>query len=537
MNKLINALKLHAQHTPSKIALQSGTPLQGNESIAKTSQLSYRDLDLTITELTHHFIQLKAPVIAVCVENHAAWVVIDLAAAGVKIPLVPIPFFFSAPQQLHALADAGVNYLITDRPEFYATLLNEHCIISQHRFEIAGKSLTEFAFEPKDKSNAKPISLPVNTAKVTYTSGTTGQPKGVCLSVDHMLAVAQSLKQAVQMQSEDVHLCFLPLATLLENIAGIYTPLLAGATIVLLSADDVGMNLEKANSGGVNPHKMLLLLNATKATTAILTPELLLLITRAIEENLEKSFIDSIRKSTAPPTFLRFLAVGGASISPNLLERAQLAGLPVFEGYGLSECCSVVALNTLQHYRIGSVGKPLKHTEIKFAKDGEILVKGSTLLGYTNTKGLSQASNQENYLATGDIGRLDEQGYLYIIGRKKNIFITSFGRNVSPEWVERELKLSPHIAQAILFGEAKPWNTLLVGASGGATSTDIQTAIDAINQNLPDYARVKQWLYASEPFTKANGQLTDNGRLRREAIWHCYETQINSLYEELIVKI
>lgn len=507
------------------------------------SQLSYHDLNLAVTQLTQDLVHLKNPVIAICVENHPAWVVVDLAAASAEIPLVPIPFFFSASQQLHALADAEVNYLITDRVEFYAQLLSnaqiiDQYIVNQHSFNIAGKTLTQFALVSKDKSKRSNQALnqhpafPANTAKITYTSGTTGNPKGVCLSATSMLSVAQSLQLAVQMHADDVHLCILPLATLLENIAGIYTPLLAGATIVLLSADEVGMNLEKASNGGLDPHKMLTALIATKANTAILTPELLLVITRA----LEKTSKQRLDQNTKPPTYLRFLAVGGASISPSLLERACAVGLPAYEGYGLSECASVVALNTAQHHKIGSVGKPLAHANIKFAKDGEILVKGSSFLGYTAT--LVATDNPEihvgGYLATGDIGRLDEQGYLYISGRKKNIFITSFGRNVSPEWVERELKLSPYIAQAALFGEAKPWNTLLVNASLNATTIDIQTAVDDANQYLPDYARVKQWLYADEPFTKANGQLTDNGRLRRDAIWQCYQTQINSLYRELI---
>ncbi|HSI37520.1 MAG TPA: AMP-binding protein [Methylotenera sp.] len=518
MNTLIHALKNHAQLSPTQVALHGAD-----------FHLNYRDLYREITALTQLLQeqvceQFEAPVIAISIENHPAWVVVDIASANAEIPVVPIPFFFTATQQLHAIEDAGVNCLITDRPAFYKALLKHQSVLSQREFDIAGKTLTQFEF-----TTAVSNALPANTAKITYTSGTTGNPKGVCLNMSSILLVAESLREAVKMHQDDVHLCILPLSTLLENIAGIYTTLLAGAKAVLLPGDSVGLNLEKASADGLDAQKMLSALETSKASTSILTPELLLALTKTLETtSLQQG------STTKLPAHLRFLAVGGASTSPSLLERARAVGLPVYEGYGLSEGCSVVALNTEQDNKIGSVGKLLPHASIKFSKDGEILVKGATLLGYANNQlqsnSVTKVDYQTSYYPTGDIGRLDSQGYLYIIGRKKNIFITSFGRNVSPEWVERELTLSPYIAQAILFGEAKPWNTLLITLNKAADSRDVQAAIDNVNQNLPYYARVEKWLYTNEPFSKANGELTNNGRLRRDAIWQHYQTQVNALY-------
>lgn len=521
MNTLIHALKNHAQLAPTQVALQGA-------DIA----LNYQDLYREVISLTQSFQEqlckhAAQPVIALSIENHPAWVVADIASAHAEIPVVPIPFFFTATQQLHAIEDAGVNCLITDRPAFYTALLINQSVLSQREFVIAGKTLTQLEF-----TSANNNALPAHTAKITYTSGTTGNPKGVCLGLSSILLVAESLRDAVNMHPDDVHLCILPLSTLLENIAGIYTTLLAGAKAVLLPGDSVGLNLEKNGANGLDAKKMLSALETSKASTSILTPELLLALTKTLEmASLQPG---SMIKA---PAHLRFLAVGGASTSPSLLERARLVGLPVYEGYGLSECCSVVALNTEQDNKIGSVGKLLPHARIKFSKEGEILAKGATLLGYTNNHlqpKLSAKLDQTSYYPTGDIGRLDAQGYLYIIGRKKNIFITSFGRNVSPEWVERELTLSPYITQAILFGEAKPWNTLLItpNKAAEADARDIQAAIDHVNQNLPYYARVEKWLFTNESFSKANGELTNNGRLRRDVIWQHYQTQVNALYIE-----
>jgi long-subunit acyl-CoA synthetase (AMP-forming) len=257
---------------------------------------------------------------------------------------------------------------------------------------------------------------------------------------------------------------------------------------------------------------------ATKVTTIVLTPELLTALVSAIEAGFPK------------PECLRFVAVGGASVSPKLLNRAIAIGLPVFEGYGLSECTSVVALNTPKNNKIGSVGKPLPHVTVKFGGYGEILVKGACLLGYVGGENNIQANQ---YLPTGDIGHFDDDGYLYITGRKKNQFITSFGRNVAPEWVERELIQSQYISQAAIFGEARPWNIAVIVPAKNVSPEQINISIAVINQTLPDYARVSQWILADSPFTPQNEQLTTNGRIRRTAVWQEYQYRINEQYKEI----
>ena len=133
--------------------------------------------------------------------------------------------------------------------------------------------------------------------------------------------------------------------------------------------------------------------------------------------------------------------------------------------------------------------------------------------------------------ATGDVGRLDE-GYLYLTGRKKNIFITAFGRNVSPEWVEAELTAVPAIRQAWVHGEARPWNSAVITAAERCGRDEVNAAVERVNQALPDYARITRWIFSERAFSFAGGELTANGRLRRETLVARYGARLDQLYLE-----
>ncbi|MDB5947854.1 MAG: AMP-dependent synthetase and ligase, partial [Ramlibacter sp.] len=143
------------------------------------------------------------------------------------------------------------------------------------------------------------------------------------------------------------------------------------------------------------------------------------------------------------------------------------------------------------------------------------------------------APRQQDCIATGDLGYLDGDGFLHLTGRKKSSFITSFGRNVAPEWVERELVAHGPIAQAAVFGEARPFNSAVLAVQRTATPQAVEEALAEVNRRLPDYARVRAWLPASEPFTPGNGMLTPNGRLRRASIFNTYAARIDALYQQL----
>jgi long-subunit acyl-CoA synthetase (AMP-forming) len=355
--------------------------------------------------------------------------------------------------------------------------------------------------------NAAPVS--VHTAKITYTSGTTGAPKGVRLGSAALATVAASLAAACGLKRDDRHCSLLPLATLLENVA-VYANLQAGACVVLRPLQGTA-----SASGALDGNALMQRLAADRPTTAVLIPEMLRAIVEAAENGI------------APVDTLRLLAVGGAPVAKRLLERAARQRLPVYEGYGLSECGSVVALNTNKSNKPGTVGRPLEHVQIRFAEDGEILVRGALFDGY-----VGDSAPAPSWHATGDLGTLDGDGHLQITGRKKNIFITSHGRNVAPEWVESELTAQVPIAQAWVHGEARPWNIAVIVPAPGATAADVDAALNAANAGLPPYARVRRWLAADMPFSTANGQLTPNGRLRRDALARAYCAHFKRAYAE-----
>lgn len=469
-------------------------------------QLNYAQLAEAIAATAKQLRQAEIRVLGLAMDNTPAWAVVDLAAIHAGIPVVPVPLFFSPQQVRHLINDAGIDAIISDEPQAIEALLAGMGIAAHaETWPIADAQAVLFPLPPR------PSNLAADVAKVTYTSGTTGDPKGVCLSQEAMEQVAASLCAATQATAADRHLCLLPLATLLENVAGIYAPLLAGACCYLPGLAAVGVR----GAAGLDAAAMVAALNTFQASTCILIPQML------------HALVVAVTKGMPRPEHLRYIAVGGAPVSKLLLTRAAELGLPVFEGYGMTEAASVVAVNTPDANKLGSVGRPLKHARLRFADDGEILVAGSLFSGYLG-HGTPQLA--DGYWATGDVGFLDEDGFLHLAGRKKHIFITAFGRNVAPEWVERELAIEPAIAQAAVFGEGRPFNVAVIVPRAGAEA--VNAAVASANMRLPDYARVGRFILAAEPFSVQNRQWTGTGRPRREAIWRAYSDAIAALYAE-----
>lgn len=491
MSQVISAIARHARHRPHAIAFDTAA-----------ADIDYRTLSASIAMLSARLAARRIRTLGVLAGNGVAWALADLAGLAAGLCVVPVPLFFSPQQMRHALGSAGVDAVLAEPglPLPWTATTSPECL------EIGGVGIE------LHRLSQPTVVLPQGTRKITYTSGTTGTPKGVCLDANVMETVAQSLCDASAASADDRHLCVLPLATLLENLGGLYAPLLAGATVCMRPAAQVGLR----GASGFDPQPCLALLDETSATTVILVPQLL------------QALVQAIAAGRPRPPHLRFVAVGGAPVSPRLLSSATDLGLPVFEGYGLSECASVVALNAPTACRPGSVGRPLPQLRVRVAGDGEIHVSGRGFLGYVGEP--PRAPDQE--IATGDLGRVDADGFLHLTGRRKNLFITAFGRNVAPEWIESELALQPAIAQAAVFGEARPWNVAVIVPRPGADAHAVDRAIETCNQELPDYARVRRWLAATAPFTPENEQATANGRLRRDRIRQHYHARIEGLYEE-----
>ncbi|GAB6402612.1 AMP-binding protein [Pseudomonas sp. MHK4] len=453
-------------------------------------KLDYATLYAEVMDRQQRLRDEQIEVVALALDNGVDAMLWDLAALFAGLACVALPGFFSQTQRRHCLEQSRAARVIAEPhldDELQAAGYQKDGEFWRRRF-------------------SGPSVMPESTAKLTFTSGTTGTPKGVCLSADSILRVSRELDLASKPNHPQHHLALLPLAILLENI-GCYAALHAGATLSLPSAKTLGVE----GASGVNVPQLLGCLASRAPQSLILVPQLLLMLVSAAEQN------------AFDPRHLRFAAVGGARVCEDLLRRAQRAGVPVYEGYGLSECASVVCLNRPQAHRPGSVGQPLPHVHVRLADDGEVLIRGSTLLGY-----LGEAPHTAPWWPSGDLGEFDAEGFLYLKGRKKHQFVTSFGRNVNPEWVEAELTQRGLIAQAFVHGEAMPHNhALLWPHRPDCSDEQLAIAVDQANQALPDYARVHHWTRLDQPFTAANGLLTANGRPRRDAIVERYREQLN----------
>jgi len=459
---------------------------------------TYSGLVSSVRHVAQQLSELNQQVLALYIDNCPEWVVIDLACQVADIQLLPLPSFFSDLQLKHAVKETGAGAVIHVQGDRLSHLLD-----LQHSADIFGK----FIISTTALTQAN---LPEQTAKITFTSGSTGEPKGVCLSNKQQLSVATALQSMVSLKANK-HLALLPFSTLLENVAGVYLTLLSAGSVLALSQQTMGFN----GSSGLNIETLLKTISTHQPNSLIVLPELLLALVKSIENGW------------LPPSSLEFIAVGGSKVSLALLNRATQFGLPVYEGYGLSECSSVVSLNAQNNIKAGSVGKPLKHVSVQI-NEGEVFVSGNTFLGYVN----QPETWEQDFLATGDLGYLDDDGYLFIDGRKKNLLISSFGRNINPEWVESSLLSDGLLKQCVVFGDAKPFCTALLYPFNTSVSTaDVQQWIDSVNDTLPDYAQIQKWHMLSKPLTVQAGLLTANGRPKRDAIHEAYKPQIDAFYD------
>lgn len=469
--------------------------------VFRGSEVSWqaRDVLAEISALSQQLVGTR--VLAILADNSPDWAMADLAALRVGVPVLPLPLFFSPPQLAHALEQTGADLVVTDQPERILALNVGFTPAATRR------GLTWL------RRDVAPVALPNGTAKISFTSGSTGDPKGVCLTAEGLLDTAHALQTTLSDLPIERHLAVLPLALLLENSAGIYAPLLRGAEIHLPGLASLGWQ----GMSGFNPQTLQDKVAAVRPNSLILVPELLKAWTLFLAHS-----------GVRAPEGLAFVAVGGARVEPEVLAQARHLGLPAYQGYGLTECGSVVCLNRPGDDGDG-VGRPLPHVRAA-VRDGEVFVASRAFLGYLGGGGDAGAE-----YATGDLGYFDSDGHLHLSGRRKNLLITSFGRNVSPEWVESALLAQPQIAQAVVAGDGQPSLAAVVVPFPGVSYAEVAAAIGRANASLPDYARLGGWVEA-EPFSPRDGTLTGNGRPVRAAVLSRHAAELAALYPEQVLK-
>jgi long-subunit acyl-CoA synthetase (AMP-forming) len=443
-------------------------------------------------------------VLATLLDNAPAFVALDEALLTGGQVHVPLPLFFTPAQMQHALQAAGVDTLLAS-----AEQAARWPGLAWVPATVAGEPLM------RGRLRSVPVALPPGTAKISFTSGTTGAPKGVCLSGEAMRRVAAGLVQAMAPLDIQRHLNALPFSVLLENIAGLMAPRLHGATVVTLPLRQLGLEgsssfdaaLFHATVQRQQPHSLILLPQMLRSWCGYLA-----------------------QTGQRAPASLKLVAVGGAAVGAPLIHAAQAMGIPACEGYGLSEGASVQTLNLPAPAgggRAGSVGRALPHARLRVAADGELHIAGSLFSGY-----LGDTAPVPEWWPTGDLGRIDDDGFVHVLGRKKHVLITSYGRNVSPEWVETALHSQPVVRQAVVFGDGMPaLCAVLWPVLAGTTDAALQAAVNAANATLPDYARIGRWTRGRADFSAAAGLATANGRPQRGAIRQAHADALEAALE------
>ncbi len=433
------------------------------EVINRPHVLALRDDNRSLTWLelrnaiAHSASQLRSlgPRLGLLCDNTCTYVVAQLAAAFSGVTLVPLPGFFSDQQLSTLVHDAALDGI----------LVEAHTEARAIRFN---RPITRAVLHTEP---AKPIEFRSGFEMVIYTSGSSGAPKGVCHGEMQLEAAVRGLAAASTGSSKDSYFSILPLPMLLETICAIFLPVFCGARIHLATA--IARQVMHGKTDGI-----LATIVNEKASAVTLVPQLL----GALLFQMKAAKIQS------PPS-LRFVAVGGASVSTEILKLGEQLGVPIYQGYGLSECCSVVTLNRAGANRISTVGKPLEGVTVRI-EEGEIVVAGPTVMNhYLGGKSAS------GVWRTGDLGSIDPEGFLTVHGRKDNLIVTSLGRNVSPEWVESTLMADPRIALAVVTGSGGPsLHALLIPSTygqvwfTGASQRDIEVLVAALCKSLPAYA-------------------------------------------------
>jgi long-subunit acyl-CoA synthetase (AMP-forming) len=420
--------------------------------------------------------------------NGTDWAVAQLAAWAAGKTVVPLPTFFSPPQLEHVIRDAEIDHVVatSDAIGLAAALGVGRTPVSDRRAAIF----------PEPVSGA---------GLIVYTSGSTGLPKGVRLDLEQIDWQARALATAIEARPDDLHLSVLPLSLLLETITAICVPVLAGARTHFAAA-------VAHNVGAGRPADMLRAFKQWRPTTTVLVPQLLSAWIAQLET-----------EGTRPPEGLRFVAVGGAPVSEALAERAWELGIPVHEGYGLTECCSVVAVNRPGRRKAATVGEPLPGLDIR-VEDGEVVVSGPTVM-----QGYLHAERTKQPWRTGDLGSLVCDGFLRVTGRKDNLLVTSSGRNISPEWIEAMVLSDPRIGACAVLGHVQGHlSVLLIPSPLGerwlleAPRAHVLLWLEQICLDAPAYAVPKDFVVCAATEAKRVGLLAANGRIVRDVVRKAY---------------
>ena len=517
----------------------------------KQKSLTYQDLSNQVDRLSAGLQSLQVKPnshIAIMLPNSPQWLISDLSINKLSAVSVPIHTTSNANIIQHITTDALINVIIIseDLYEKHSQLLSAFQFLKTIILTEKEIKKEDRIFRFKDILNTNHSILDSETqsenpASIVYTSGTTGNPKGVVLTNKNLLANISAASREYNISTSDVFLSLLPLSHILERTLGSYIPILKGATIHYSS----GIKFIRED------------LKKTKPTILIAVPKIFERFYEKIQDNAKNSngiskkiFYWALKNKENPiAQFLvfkkirnlfggniRFCVAGGASLNKKILKFFTHSLVPICEGYGLTETSPIISANRINKIIPGSVGQALPGVEIKISQEKEILVKGPNVMKsyWQNKEKTSQAFTTDGWFKTGDQGHLDSDGNLTIIGRAKDVIVTSNGKNISPENLESLLNLSPQISQSMVVGHKRSsLSALIVPSENLIDAIDakkiIQKEIDALNKTLEPHEWIRNFELISTPFSQENNQLTPTLKLKRFTIENYYKKQINKL--------
>ncbi|MBB5165352.1 long-chain fatty acid--CoA ligase [Mycobacterium sp. AZCC_0083] len=452
-----------------------------------------------------------------------------VADAGALL-LGAIPFSMyntSAPEQLaHLLADADCRIVITE-----ATLVDgllaalerggsavEHVIVvgSDSWFELLDSDELEHAAAVK----------PSDLVTLIYTSGTTGPPKGVELTHANILTMAAEIGALVGIQPGQRTISYLPMAHIAERVCTHYLPMTVGFSVVCCPSPSAVTQLLPR----VRPHMFFS------------PPRLWEKLQASIAADVEAGIGHEELRRRLGFDELTAAVTGAAPCPPAVIEFFDAIGIPLREVYGLSETTGVVSLAAASDVRAGTVGPPLPSAQVRLAEDGELLVRGPLLMaGYHNRpEATAEAIDADGWLHTGDIARIEADGHLRIVDRKKELIINAAGKNMSPANIEARLKEgSPLIGQACAFGNERPYNVALIVLdpaiavsypTDAERQAEVRAGVDRANARLARVEQIKRFAILADEWLPDSDELTPTMKLKRRPITHKYASQIEALY-------
>ena len=515
--------------------------------------------------------------------NQPKWHFLDIGILQIGVQNVPLYATLSEKDYQYVLNHSDCEYCfiagndifekvkaVQDRTQLKEVYkIDDDSEIGWNSFLELGKDETSQTKVEELKNSVKPSDL----ATIIYTSGTTGTPKGVMLSHENIVQNIKVTADRLNIEGPGKRtISYLPVSHVFERIAGYYSQMMGFSTYFAESIELLGDNIRevKPNMMAVVPRLLEKIFDkiVDKGSKLNGLKKKLFFWALALGERYEpykkngawyhfqlkiarKLIFSKWREALG--NNLEFMISGSAPLQPRLIRVFTAAGIPVFEGYGMTESSPGVTLNDLRNnsFKIGTVGKALKGVEIKIADDGEILMKGHCVMqGYYKREDLTAETIKDGYLHSGDIGEIDSEGFLKITDRKKEIFKTSGGKYIAPTVLESELKKSRFIEQVMVIGEAQKMPAALIQinfeyidewAKRKGYKIDniqdnqelrqrIQKEIDTCNKSFGNWEQIKEFQITCEEWTATSGHLTPTLKMKRKVILEKHKNLYNKIY-------